>query len=113
MRRGYSLMFVYRLYFLAGRRLRAGEGPRSQGAVTVQDGPVNPGALVDELLQGLDFILDVQPDGQGDAAAERLDALALAVSELPSEVDATYPTPRSAARLVQLHLAPTPRTPRA
>src|SRR5262249_18875960 len=65
----------------------AGEGAGQQGAVTFEDLGMVPGALVDELLQGLVFVLDVQVVGDGDAPGERLDALAFAVEEQALEVD--------------------------
>jgi len=68
--------------------LGAGERAGQERPVAAQDGVVVPGALVDELLQGLVGVGDSQGLGQGDAAGERLDALALAVEQQPLEVDA-------------------------
>ena len=68
--------------------LGAGEGLSQVGAVAPEDLGLFPGALVDELLQGLLGVLALQTVGQGDAAGERLDALALAVEQQPLQVDA-------------------------
>ena len=55
----------------------------------MQDLLVVPGALVDELLQGLIGFLDVAEFGrQRDSAHHRLDALAFAILEQAAEVDA-------------------------
>ena len=65
------------------------EGPGHRAAVASQDLLLVPGALVDELLQGLVGVLDVeQLRRPGDAGGHRLDALALPVLEQAAEVDA-------------------------
>jgi hypothetical protein len=48
-----------------------------------------PGALVDELLQGLVGIGDIEFQTSGEAVGHRLDALAFAIGEQAVEVDAT------------------------
>jgi hypothetical protein len=48
---------------------------------------VVPGALVDELLEGLLRVLDVQVWRESDATGEGFDALAFAVMEQPLEID--------------------------
>jgi hypothetical protein len=69
--------------------LGAGQGWVHHRAVAAQDLLFVPGALVDELLQGLLGVLDVrQVQGQGDACGHRFDALALPVFEQSAEVDA-------------------------
>src|SRR5262249_57132299 len=74
--------------------LRAGESLGQEGAVAAQDGLVVPGALVDELLQGLVFVLDAgQPFGQRDAAGQRLAGLSL-----PPRGPTPGGTPRPPAR---------------
>src|SRR5262249_58077743 len=64
----------------------AGEGPGQAGAVALEDLGLIPGALVEELLQGLLGVLDGQFGGQGDTPGERLDALAFAVEQQALEV---------------------------
>ncbi len=66
----------------------AGESLREQGAVATQQLARIPGALVDELLQGLVLVSDVQCGGQGNASGERLDALAFSVEEESLQVNA-------------------------
>src|SRR5262249_54196426 len=68
--------------------LGAGEGVGEPGAVAAQDPALVPGALVDELLEGLFGVLAGQARGQADAAGQGLDALALAVEQESLEVDA-------------------------
>ena len=69
--------------------LGAGEGLGHHGAVAWQDLLFVPGALVDELLQGLFGVFDVEQFRRpGDAGGHRFDALALAVLEQAAEVDA-------------------------
>ena len=65
-----------------------GEGLGHGRAVALPDGLLVPGALADELLEGLVEVLDVQAGREGDLAGERLDALALAVEDQALEVDA-------------------------
>lgn len=52
------------------------------------DGQLIPGALADELLEGLIGVGDGQSGGQGGLAGHRLDALAVGVLEQAAEVDA-------------------------
>jgi hypothetical protein len=68
--------------------LGAGESLRQVGTVAAEDVGLVPGALVDDLLQGLPGSLAVQAVGQGAAAGERLDALAFVVEQQPLQVDA-------------------------
>jgi hypothetical protein len=65
-----------------------GERLGQAGAVAAEDLAFVPGALVDELLEGLLGVLAGQPLRQGHAAGERLDALAVAVEQQPLQVDA-------------------------
>ena len=58
---------------------RVGELRGHRGPVALQDGLLVPGALAEELLQGLVGVGDVQARRQGDAGGHRLDALAVAV----------------------------------
>src|SRR3954452_3859115 len=67
--------------------LGAGEGLRQVWAVALAEPLLVPGALVDELLQGLLGVLDRQIGGQDNASGQRLDALAFAVVEQPLEVE--------------------------
>lgn len=60
-------------------RVRIGERGGRVGAVAARDDPVVPGAVADELLDGLLRVFAGQPVGPGDAAGEGLDALAVAV----------------------------------
>jgi hypothetical protein len=68
--------------------LGVSEGLGQVGAVAAQDLALVPGALIDELLQGLLGVLAGQALRQGDAPGEGLDALALAVEQQPLQVDA-------------------------
>ena len=54
----------------------------------MQDRLLVPGALAEELLQGLVGVGDVEPLRQRDAGGHRLDALAVAVLDQAAEVDA-------------------------
>ena len=65
-----------------------GERLGHDGAVAPPDGLLVPGALAEELLQGLVGVGDVQARRQGDAVGDRLDALAVAVGDQAAEVDA-------------------------
>ena len=68
---------------------RAGEGLGHHGAIPVEDRLLVPGALVDELLQGLFGILDRQELGwERDPSDHWLDAFALAILQQPAEIDA-------------------------
>src|SRR4051812_10035521 len=71
--------------------LGTGEGPGQVLAVGSQDLLFVPGALVEELLEGLLGVLDLQVGRQGDALGHRLDALALAVEEQSLEIDGAPP----------------------
>src|SRR5262249_20728986 len=66
----------------------AGEGAGHRAAVAAEDLGLVPGALIYQLLERLLRVLDGQSLGEGDAAGERLDALALAVEQEPLEVNA-------------------------
>ena len=67
----------------------AGEGLGHHAAVALEDLLLVPGALVDELLQGLFGVFDVeQLRRPGDAGGHRFDALAFAILEQAAEVDA-------------------------
>ena len=65
-----------------------GERPGHPRAVTSPDGLIIPGALADELLEGLVGVGDGQARGQDGVAGHRLDALAVGVLEQPAEIDA-------------------------
>jgi hypothetical protein len=67
----------------------AGEGSSQVLAIAPDEHFVVPGALVDELLEGLLGILDVQVRWESDTAGEGLDALTFAVLEQPLEINAT------------------------
>ena len=69
--------------------LRALEGLGHAGPVAAQDGLLVPGALIDELLQGLFGVLTGQALGQGNAAGQRFDALALPVEQQSLQIDAS------------------------
>ena len=67
----------------------AGEGLSHHTTVAVEDLLLVPGALVDELLQGLFGVFDVkQLRWPGDAGGHRFDALAFPILEQTPEVDA-------------------------
>ena len=69
--------------------LGAGEGPGHQRAIAMEDPLFVPGALIDELLQGLLGIAGREEFGrEGDPADHGLDALAVAVLEQAAEIDA-------------------------
>src|SRR6185437_10240308 len=68
--------------------LRIGEGLGQQRTIAFQDLLLVPGALVDELLEGLLGVLDVQIGGRGDAPGEGPNALAFALLDQAGEVDA-------------------------
>src|SRR5436190_5874378 len=68
--------------------LGAGEGLGQMLSIAPGQRLVVPGALVDELLEGLLGVLGVEARREGDAPREGFDALALAVVEQPLEVDA-------------------------
>src|SRR3954452_5739008 len=68
--------------------LGAGEGLGQVLSIAPGESLVVPGALVDELLEGLLGVLGVETRRQGDACREGFDALALAVVEQPLEIDA-------------------------
>ena len=69
--------------------LRRGEGVGQVSAVAPQDVALLPGALVDELLQGLFGVSEVREfGGPGDSGGDRFDALAFAILEQAAEVDA-------------------------
>src|SRR5581483_4812650 len=68
--------------------LGTGEGRGEVGAVAAEDLLLIPGALVDELLEGLLGVLAGQPLGQGDTAGERLDTFAFAVEQESLEINA-------------------------
>src|SRR5206468_2227368 len=68
--------------------LGRGEGRGHGRAVSLPDGLLVPGALAEELLEGLVEVLDLQAGREGDLAGEGLDALAVAVEEQALEVDA-------------------------
>ena len=73
---------------------RIGEGAGHQGAVALAHRPLLPGARADKLLQTLVRIFGARENtGQSDAAAQGLDALALAVLEQPRQV---HPAPGAA-----------------
>src|SRR5256885_12601884 len=63
--------------------LGAGEGVREQRAVTTENRTFVPGALVDELLEGLFGVLAGQALRQTDAAGERPNAFSFAVEPEP------------------------------
>ena len=65
-----------------------GERVGQVSPVAAEDGLLVPGTLIHELLQGLLGVRTRQAVGQGDAAGQGLDGLALAVEEEPLEVDA-------------------------
>ena len=69
--------------------LGTGEGLSHHTAVAVEHGLFVPGALVDELLQGLFRIAKcAEFDRQSDSADHRLNALAFAILDQAAEVDA-------------------------
>src|SRR5512135_883862 len=69
---------------------RAGQGFGHHTARAFPDLLLVPGALVDELLQGLFGVLDVEEFRRpGDTSHHRLDALAVAILEQATEGDAT------------------------
>ena len=70
----------------------AGKGLRMAGAVASEDGVLAPGALVDELLEGLFGVGAGQSVRQSDPAGKRLDGLAFAVEQQPLEVHAGPPS---------------------
>src|SRR3954447_21403271 len=61
--------------------LGRGEGRGHDGAIALPDGLLVPGALAEELLQGLAQVGDPQSGREGDLAGEWLDALAFAVED--------------------------------
>ena len=65
-----------------------GEGLGHDAAVAPPDVVLVPGALVDELLQGLVGVGDVEVEAARQPADHRLDALAFAVGEQSVEIDA-------------------------
>ena len=68
---------------------RAGQGFGHHAAISLPDRLLVPGALVDELLQGLFGVLDVQELRRpGDAGGHRFDALAFPILEQSPEIDA-------------------------
>ena len=69
-------------------RGRVGELRRHRSRIASQGRLLVPGALAEELLQGLVGVGDLQPLGQRDAGGHRLDALAVAVGDQAAEVDA-------------------------
>ena len=69
--------------------LGAGQRSGHHAAISLPDRLLVPGALVDELLQGLFGVLDVQELRRpGDAGGHRFDALAFPIFEQAPEVDA-------------------------
>ncbi len=81
--------------------LGAGEVPGHHGAVAMEELLIVPGALIDELLQGLVGITDGQEFGrERDPGDHRLDALAIAVLEQAAEIDAAPGALRLVAEVV-------------
>ena len=75
---------------------RVREGLCQQRAVATGHRPLVPGTLADELLQALVRVLRAsQGGGQAHAAAQRLDALALAILQQPGRI---HPAPGPLAR---------------
>src|SRR5262249_2274816 len=81
--------------------LRAGERPAQDGAIAVEDRLFVPGALIDELLQGLFRLADREQFGrEWDPANHGLDALTIAVLKQAAEIDAAPGALRLVAEIV-------------
>src|ERR1700722_9673895 len=71
---------------------RVGECLGHAGTITTQDRLLVPGALIDELLQGLFGVLTRQALRQGDATGEGFNALAFAVEQKSLQINTRPPS---------------------